>query len=61
MVAPRWKIDAELALPVLDNALSRFVDGMPLAKAVSSAAEEAMHGGVPPWQAYAFVVEGAWM
>jgi hypothetical protein len=60
VVAPRWKIDAELALPVLDDALSRFVDGMPLAKAVSTAAEEAMQRGVPAWQAYAFVIEGAW-
>jgi CHAT domain len=61
VVAPRWKIDAELALPVLDDTLSRFVDGMPLAKAVSTAAGDAMQRGVPAWQAYAFVVEGAWM
>jgi tetratricopeptide (TPR) repeat protein len=61
VVAPRWKIDAELALPVLDDALSRFVDGMSLAKAVSTAAEAAMQRGVPAWQAYAFVVEGAWV
>lgn len=61
VVAPRWKIDAELALPVVDDALARFVDGMPLAKAVSAAAEQAIKQGVPTWQAYAFVVEGAWM
>jgi len=61
VVAPRWKIDAELALPVLDDALSRFIDGMPLAKAVSIASEKAMQRGVPAWQAYAFVIEGAWI
>lgn len=61
VVAPRWKIDAELALPVVDDALARYVGGMPLADAVSAAAERAVQQGVPAWQAYAFVVEGAWM
>jgi hypothetical protein len=60
VVAPRWNIDAELALPVLDDALSRFIDGATLIEAVSSAAYAAVERGVPPWQAHAFVIEGAW-
>ena len=61
VVAPRWEIDAELALPVLDDAISRFIDGAPLAKAIASAAEDAIKRGVPAWQAYAFVIERAWI
>jgi hypothetical protein len=60
-VAPRWKIDAEMALPVLDDAIERFVGGLGLAEAVSEAAVAAVARGVPSWQANAFVVEGAWI
>jgi hypothetical protein len=61
VLAPRWKIDAELALPILDDVVARFVDGEPLAKAVLSAAEAAIRRGVPEWQAHAFSIEGAWI
>ncbi|MDI3561746.1 CHAT domain-containing protein [Bradyrhizobium sp. Arg816] len=61
VLAPRWKIDAELALPVLDDVIARFVDGEPLAKAVLAAAEAAIKRGVPEWQAHAFTIEGAWI
>jgi tetratricopeptide (TPR) repeat protein len=61
VVAPRWKIDAEMALPVLDDAIERFVGGLGLAEAVSEAAVAAVARGVPSWQANAFVVEGAWI
>jgi tetratricopeptide (TPR) repeat protein len=60
VVAPRWKIDAQLALPILDDAMERFLDGVPLGNAVSEAACAAIVRGVPSWQANAFVVEGAW-
>lgn len=61
VLAPRWKIDAELALPVMDDVIARFVDGEPLAKAVLAAAEAAIKRGVPEWQAHAFTIEGAWI
>lgn len=60
IVAPRCKIDAELALPVLDDILSRFVQGTPLVEAVAAAAAAAEARGVPSWQSAAFVIEGAW-
>jgi len=60
VVAPRWKIDAELALPVLDDALSRFLEAESLVTAVTFAAQAAAQRGVPLWQSHAFVVEGAW-
>lgn len=60
VVAPRWKIDAEMALPVLDEAMAGFVAGKPLNKAVGGAAAAAINRGVPAWQAHAFVIEGAW-
>ena len=60
VVAPRWKIDVELALPVLDDAICAFLNGAGLAAAVQAAAAAAVGRGVPLWQAYAFVVEGAW-
>ncbi len=61
VVAPRWKIDAELALPILDDAISIFVNGAPLVKALAYAVEAAIGRGVPAWQAHAFVIEGAWI
>jgi tetratricopeptide (TPR) repeat protein len=61
VVAPRWKIDAELALPVLDDAMDRFIGGVHLVDAVAQAAAAAVARGVPSWQANAFVVEGAWL
>lgn len=60
VVAPRWKIDADLALPVLGNAIEYFLDGSPLVEAVAQAAEAAVARGVPKWQAHAFIVEGDW-
>lgn len=60
VVAPRWKIDAELALPILDEAIAGFVAGQPLNKAMSSAVAAAINRGVPAWQAHSFVIEGAW-
>lgn len=43
VVAPRWKIDAELALPILDEAIAGFVAGQPLNKAMSSAVAAAIN------------------
>jgi len=61
VVAPRWKIDVESALPVLDDIIDGYVAGMPLSRAITTAAEAAMHRGVPMWQAFAFTVEGGWV
>jgi tetratricopeptide (TPR) repeat protein len=61
MVAPRWKIDVELAMPVLDQALEIYIEGTPLAIAVARAADAAIARGVPIWQARAFAIEGGWV
>jgi hypothetical protein len=39
IVSPRWKIDVEFALPVLDDIIEAYVNGVPLVSAITSAAE----------------------
>jgi tetratricopeptide (TPR) repeat protein len=60
VIAPRWEIDAALAFPILDEIMELFLSGMPLARAVANAGSAALSRGVTAWQAYAFVIEGAW-
>jgi tetratricopeptide (TPR) repeat protein len=61
MVAPRWKIDVELAMPILDEALENYIEGRSLAEAINLAADAAISRGVPVWQARAFAIEGGWV
>jgi tetratricopeptide (TPR) repeat protein len=61
LVAPRWKIDVELAMPILDDALEACVQGTPLVRAIASAADVAIARGVPIWQARSFAIQGGWL
>jgi tetratricopeptide (TPR) repeat protein len=61
MIAPRWKIDVELAMPILDEVQENYIGGLPLAQAVNLAADAAISRGVPVWQARAFAIEGGWV
>ncbi|TCL88896.1 CHAT domain-containing protein [Rhizobium sp. PP-WC-2G-219] len=60
VVAPRWKIDAEIALPILDDTMARFLGGATISNAIADASAMAIGDGVPIWQARAFTIEGAW-
>jgi hypothetical protein len=58
VIAPRWKINASAVLPVLDDALDRFLEsgdtlGLALHKACAAS-------GLPRWQAWALALEGDW-
>lgn len=59
IVAPRWDVVAEDILPIMDDALERYLMGASLAVAARRACESAqMH--VPNWLAWALCVEGDW-
>jgi hypothetical protein len=60
VVAPKWKIDIELALPVLDDCIQMYLSGRPLTQSLAAAASAARARGVPGWLAYAFDIEGSW-
>jgi tetratricopeptide (TPR) repeat protein len=58
LIAPRWDIVANAVLPILDDALDRFlVTGRPLGLALHEACA-ASH--LPRWLAYALALEGDW-
>lgn len=61
LIAPRWKIDVELALPILDDCLEAHLRGVPLCKALQQASRAALDRGTPAWQAHAFTIEGGWV
>lgn len=61
MVAARVKIDIAIVLPIFDEAIEAYVEGMPLAVAVQRATQGAVARGVPRWQANSMTVEGAWI
>jgi tetratricopeptide (TPR) repeat protein len=61
LVAPRWKIDVELAMPVLDDTLEAYAGGRPLARALAIASEAGIKRGIASWQARSFAIEGGWV
>jgi hypothetical protein len=61
VVAPKWKIDVERVLPVLDDVINRYVQGVPLARALNLAAAAALERGIPAWLAHAVSLEGSWI
>jgi tetratricopeptide (TPR) repeat protein len=60
IVAARWKIDASIAIPMLDETIYNWMAGAPLCTALALARVNAIRKGAPNWQAEALVVEGAW-
>ncbi len=59
-VAPRWDIDPKVVLPILDNAIERFLrTDAELGEALHAACSEASEV-VPRWQAWALALEGDW-
>jgi len=59
-VAPRWDIDPKVVLPILDNAIERFLrNDAELGEALHAACSEASEV-LPRWQAWALALEGDW-
>ena len=59
-VAPRWDIDPKVVLPILDNAIERFLrNDAELGEALHAACSEASVV-LPRWQAWALALEGDW-
>jgi len=59
-VAPRWDIDPKVVLPILDNAIERFLrTDAELGEALHTACSEASEV-LPRWQAWALALEGDW-
>jgi hypothetical protein len=59
MIAPRWDLFAEAVLPVLDDALERYLFGEPVAKALYAACRAA-EARLPTWLAWNLILEGDW-
>lgn len=59
MVAPRWDLFAEEVLPVLDEALERYLGGEAVAKALHAACRAA-EARLPVWLAWNLMLEGDW-
>lgn len=59
LIAPRWDAVATSVLPILDDALQRYLGGMTLATAVRTACREA-HARGPRWLAWTLCIEGDW-
>ncbi|MEW2396342.1 CHAT domain-containing protein [Streptomyces sp. NPDC046862] len=59
VVAPGWDVVASAVLPVLDDALSRFLAGEPLGPALRQASLAAAEHQ-PAWLAWALTLEGDW-
>jgi tetratricopeptide (TPR) repeat protein len=60
LIAPRWDILAEQALPILDRCRSSVIAGQPPAAALRSACINAQEAGVSPWIAWGLALEGDW-
>lgn len=60
LIAPRWDIVAEDVLPVLDDALERWLTGTDLANALRDATQHAVADGCPKWLAASLTLEGQW-
>jgi hypothetical protein len=57
-VAPRWDVEPEFVLPILDSAIGFFVEeNLRLGDAVHKACTEAK---APRWLAWSLAVEGDW-
>jgi hypothetical protein len=59
IVAPAWDIVADAVIPILDDALERYADGAPIARAVHDACTQAATQR-PVWMAWALALEGDW-
>lgn len=59
LIAPRWDAVATSVVPILDDALQRYLGGMTLAAAVRAACREA-HACSPRWLAWTLCIEGDW-
>jgi hypothetical protein len=60
LIAPRWDIMAEQALPTLNRSRSLIIQGRPPAEALRTACLEAEQSGTPGWIAWSLVLEGDW-
>jgi tetratricopeptide (TPR) repeat protein len=58
-VAPKWDATAETVLPILDEALERYLSGETVVRAVHEACRRA-ESYCPIWQAWNLMVEGDW-
>lgn len=59
-VAPRWDIDPEVVLPILDTAIERFLTtDAELGEALHTACSDAS-AVLPRWQSWALALEGDW-
>lgn len=59
LVAPRWDAVAVSVLPILDDAIQRYLNGMTVAAALRAACLEA-NQYAPRWLAWALSIEGDW-
>jgi tetratricopeptide (TPR) repeat protein len=60
LMAPRWNIDAERVLPILDDTLERYMrGGVSLARSLHAACKAA-EVEQPRWLAWALTLEGDW-